>query len=82
MNELLKKVSSKEDFLNFINVLLNDLHENPQEWEDKKVRFYLESIHSWVEDMDGYYINTKEDAPKDINWNFAATLLYIGKIYE
>lgn len=82
MNEILKKIKSKEDFIEFINVLLKDFNENPQDWEDKQVYSYLESIQSWVEDMEGYYTNTKQDIPKDINWNFVATLLYVGKIYE
>lgn len=27
----------------------------------------LESIQSWAEDMDGYYQNTKQEVPQDIN---------------
>ncbi|MBU5677859.1 hypothetical protein KQI88_15685 [Alkaliphilus sp. MSJ-5] len=82
MNEILKNVKNKEDFIEFINVLLKDINENPDDWEDKHVFSYLESIQSWVEDMEGYYSNTKQEIPKDINWNFIATLLYVGKIYE
>lgn len=82
MNEILKNVKSKEDLLEFINVLIKDLNEKPEEWEEKPVMSYLESMQSWIEDMEGYYINTKQDMPKDINWNFIATLLYVGKIYE
>lgn len=82
MNEILKIIKSKEDFIEFINVLIKDMNEKPGEWEDKPVMSYLESIQSWVEDMDGYYQNTKQEVPQDINWNFIATLLYVGKIYE
>ncbi|RPF43404.1 hypothetical protein EDD70_2368 [Hydrogenoanaerobacterium saccharovorans] len=82
MNEILKNVKSKEDLLEFINVLIKDLNEKPEEWEDKPVMLYLESMQSWIEDMEGYYTNTKQDMPQDINWNFIATLLYVGKIYE
>jgi hypothetical protein len=84
MYEALNKVESKEDFTEFINILMRDFKENPGEWEDhsKPVISYLESIKAWVQDMDGYYMNTRQDVPKDINWNFIATLLYVGKIYE
>lgn len=82
MNEILKNIKTKKDFIDFINILFNDINENPEEWEDKSVISYLESMQSWVEDMEGYYNNTKQEIPRDINWNFIATLLYVGKIYE
>lgn len=82
MNEALKNIKTKEDFIEFMNILINDIIENPEEWEDKPVKSYLESMQSWVEDMEGYYQNTKQTTPQDINWNFIATLLYVGKIYE
>ncbi len=82
MNEILKNTKSKEEFIEFVNVLLKDIKENHQDWEGKQVFSYLESIQSWVEDMEGYYTNTKQEIPQNINWNFIATLLYVGKIYE
>ena len=82
MNEILKNIKTKKDFIDFINILFNDINENPEEWEDKSVNSYLESMQSWVENMEGYYNNTKQEIPQDINWNFIATLLYVGKIYE
>ncbi len=82
MNEILKNIKTKEDFIDFINILFNDINEKPEEWEYKSVVSYLESMQSWVEDMEGYYNNTIQEIPQDINWNFIATLLYVGKIYE
>lgn len=82
MNEILKNIKTKEDFIDFINILFNDINEKPEEWEYKSVVSYLESMQSWVEDMEGYYNNTIQEVPQDINWNFIATLLYVGKIYE
>ena len=82
MNEIIKNIKTKAEFIEFINILIKDINDKPEEWEDKPVMSYLESIQSWVEDMDGYYQNTKREVPQDINWNFIATLLYVGKIYE
>ena len=39
-------------------------------------------ISSWVEDMEGYYVNMGLEMPSDINWQFIANLFYVGKIYE
>jgi len=82
MKEILSNVKSKEDLIEFINILINDIYNKSVDSNVKPLMLYLESIQSWIEDMDGYYINTKQDIPKDIDWNLIATLLYVGKIYE
>jgi len=82
IKELIKNVKSKEDFISFINQLSNDNQVNNNEWENKDIFSYLEGVSAWVEDMDGYYKNMKLDAPTYIDWEFIATLFYVGKIYE
>jgi len=32
--------------------------------------------------MENYYINTKQEIPKNINWKVLADILYAAKIYE
>ena len=49
---------------------------------DATVKEYLESVTAWVEDIDGYYKNMNKEEPQNINWNFIATLIYMGGIYE
>ena len=48
----IENIKSKEDFLNFMNTNVitreNDTHLNE----------YLESVVSWIEDMDGFYSPT------------------------
>ena len=82
VNELIKNVKSKEDFISFINNLSNDNQINNNEWENKDILSYLKSISSWVEDMEGYYKNMQLDIPTNVDWMFIATLFYVGKIYE
>ena len=82
VHELIDNINSKQDFISFINILLNDNKDNSDEWENKDIQSYLESISSWVEDMEGYFENMKLDIPTDIDWKFIATLFYVGKIYE
>ena len=50
--------------------------------ENISIQEYLESVSSWVEDMEGYYKNTNQEIPNNINWDFIATLFYVGSIYE
>ncbi|WP_214824118.1 DUF7660 family protein [Exiguobacterium algae] len=78
----LEKVSDKEQFTKFISSLANDLKLKPDEWENSDIESFLQGVKSWVEDMEGYYENNNLPIPNDINWNFIATIFYVGKLYE
>lgn len=80
--EEIKKVETKDNFVTFIDLLISDYKNNREEWENKTLEEYLESMKSWLEDMEWYYKNTSQYMPDDINWNFFANVLYSGKIYE
>ena len=72
----IENIKSKEDFLKFMNTNVitreNDTHLNE----------YLESVVSWIEDMDGFYNIMGLNKPENIDWSFIATLFYVGRIYE
>lgn len=80
--ELMDNIKNKDDFVHFIHMLQEDNQVRNHEWENKDISSYLESISSWVQDMEGYYDNMKLDMPAHIDWKFAAMLFYVGKIYE
>lgn len=82
LDEEVKKVESKEDFISFMEMLINDFNQNKHDWENQTVKEYLEAMKSWIEDMDGYFENTKQPVPDNIDWNFFSIVLYLGKIYE
>lgn len=73
--EMLGNIRSKEEFIEFMQLFAATA-------PDVSVRDYLEALTAWVEDMDGYYKNSGKEKPADINWDFIATLLYAGSIYE
>lgn len=73
--EMLGSIRSKADFLTFMQQFLPEI-------EDTSVRDYLEALTAWTHDMDGYYQNTGKPVPENINWDFIASLLYAGSIYE
>jgi hypothetical protein len=78
----INNIKSKAEFIDFISILSEDSVNNKDEWKNNTVKDYLTSISSWVEDMEGYYINNNLQIPSDENWSFIATLFYVGKIYE
>lgn len=82
ISDILCSVDSKEEFMKFLDELRCDNEQREAEWENKDIKAYLEGVHSWVDDMEGYFRNMDMDIPKNIDWKFIATLFYAGKIYE
>ena len=80
--EKIEQVTTKDEFLEFLIMLSKDFKLNVDEWENKSINYYLEAIESWIEDMEGYYMNSGLPVPNNIDWNFLATIFYVGKIYE
>ncbi len=79
MHEILKIVTTKQEFINFLEIVIEDCKKITNQIPHYS---YLESIQSWVEDMDGYYENTNQQVPNNIDWNFIPTLFWMGNIYE
>lgn len=75
-------INNKDEFVNFISALAKDFKENPDEWENKDLFSYLGAMASWIEDMDGYYENTGQSLPKDINWKVFSDILMAARFYE
>lgn len=82
INIEIENVKTKEDLFRFLEMLANNRKNNAEEWENKSIEDYLLSIQSWAEDMEGYYENNNLEVPQRIDWNFIATIFYVGKIYE
>ncbi len=78
----LNSIKSKTDFIGFVELLLEDLRSNPEEWENKTLPDFLEAVASWTEDMEGYYINNNLPIPENINWKVFADIFAAAKIYE
>ncbi len=77
-----KTIQTKKDFINFLRTLKNDYVENLSSWENKDIEAFLEAMASWVEDMDGFYINQGLPVPEKLNWKVFADILMGGKLYE
>lgn len=78
----INNVKTKDDFIRFLEMLATDKKSNAGEWENKSIEDYLLSIQSWIEDMDRYNENNNLEIPQNVDWNFIASIFYVGKIYE
>jgi hypothetical protein len=79
-----EKIKTKDDFVSFVELLLEDLKNSPPEWENNTLESYLDAMGRWTDDMEGYYknmgINTIEY--DKINWRIFADILLAARVYE
>lgn len=79
---MINNIKDKQSFIEFVKLLVQNLKENPDEWENNSLELYLEAVSSWVEDMEGYYSNNNLAIPENINWSVFANILMAAKMYE
>jgi len=77
-----ESIKSREDFVAFVHALEGDLRDNPQSWENNTLERFLDALASWVEDMDGYYINQGKPVPQQPDWKTIGDILMAAKMYE
>lgn len=85
MSSLLEKINaikSKEDFVKFLEYLIENLNNNSEEWANSSLSEYLEAMASWTEDMEGYYYNNNLPIPENVDWKVFANILIAAKMYE
>lgn len=75
--EMLERVTDRDSFVKFLKALSQDSVENPEEWENRTISEYLESISAWIEDT-----HTGEGGIKHLEFKEMAEVFYVGKIYE
>jgi hypothetical protein len=77
------KVTDRESFVKFIDLLRQDFIDNSENWENKKLDTFLEAISSYAKDIQGYYDNTKQNVNADEpNWQTFSDIFMGAKIYE
>jgi hypothetical protein len=77
------KVTDRQSFIKFVNLLRQDFLANPHEWENNRLDIFLEAISAYARDIQGYYDNTGKtvDANKS-DWQIFADILKGASVYE
>lgn len=75
-------ITTRADFINFARDLVRDLRQDRSRWENDSLELYLEAIASWVEDMDGFYMNNGQPVPSEPSWTMLGQILLAAKFYE
>ncbi len=77
------KVTDRQSFIKFIDLLRQDIVDNPESWGNKKLNDFLEALSSYANDIQGYYDNTKQNVNADEpNWQTFADIFKGASIYE
>jgi hypothetical protein len=77
------KVTDRQSFIEFIDLLQKDFVDNPESWENKKLDDFLEALSSYANDIQGYYDNTKQNVNADEpNWQTFADIFKGATLYE
>jgi hypothetical protein len=82
LNELIKQIDCRDAFVTFVQALLRDLQQRPEEWENRDLATFLSAMVAWVEDMDGYYQNLGEAVPAQPTWKTLGQMLLAARVYE
>lgn len=76
------QVQTKESLADFIGSLKAELLSSPQEWENKTLEEFLESMEAWVRVIDSYAKNMGDVEVLTPSWKTFAKILCAAKIYE
>ena len=77
------QVKSKEDFEEFLHLLLQELREKRLAWENADLESYLGGLHGFILDMKGYYQNCGEVVDlRHPTWKMFADILLAARVYE
>jgi len=79
LNERIDSVVNKETFINFMEALIDDYKNKPEEWENLSIDMFLDAINRWAEDFNFRDPDINFERP---DWKTIAILFYMGKIYE
>ncbi|MEN9335766.1 MAG: hypothetical protein RLZZ500_753 [Bacteroidota bacterium] len=77
------KVTDRQSFIKFLDLLRQDFLDNPENWENKTLPDFLEALSAYTNDIQGYYDNTKQNKRADKpDWAIFADIFSGAKIYE
>lgn len=82
LHKMVEVVENREDLIKFVNQLRMDLQNNKGEWANITLEDYLEAMETWINDMDGYYLNNNKILPKQPSWRNIAEILIASSMYE
>ncbi len=76
-------IQTRQDFVEFLNELLEDYQTNKAAWENKDLESFLEAMSRYADGIDGFYKNTNQNIDADsASWKVFADMFMGARIYE
>jgi hypothetical protein len=76
-------VDSRDGALRVIEQLQDDLAgTGAHEWENPNLERFLDALHGFLADLDGYYAGRGKQPPAQPDWGLFATVLAAATGYE
>jgi hypothetical protein len=87
MNQIDKlKVTDRQSFVKFLELLSEDLRGNKSEWQNKTLEDFIEAMSRYAEDIQGFYDNTRKSGEvtnADVaSWQTFSDIFKGARIYE
>ncbi|HEY1057148.1 MAG TPA: hypothetical protein VGE55_00300 [Limnobacter sp.] len=77
-----KTVASREDYVKFVEYLIQDYQEQHNQWGNKTLEQFLGGLSGFTNDIAGYYKNMGEVVDVErITWRMAAEMLLAATVY-
>jgi len=77
------EMNSRDDLVDFVYVLQNDLKQNPDAWENQDLHTFLGALARFLNDAQGYYRNARLDINADVpSWRLLADSLQAASVYD
>lgn len=82
LKELADEVETRDDLVQFVGRLQDELVQHPQNWANNDLSSYLDAMGGWIRDMDGYYRNQGQDPSQIPPLRLLAHILLAAASYE
>jgi hypothetical protein len=77
------KISDKKSFASFLESIRKEIEGSPENWENTNLKDFLEAMHRYTIDIQGYYDNTNQNIDSNIpSWQVFADIIKGATIYE
>lgn len=67
-----ESVSSRKEFVQFLNNLQTDYQQHSRAWENQNLSDFLEALSRYAEDIEGYYFNLSQNGGERVNADSAS----------
>jgi len=82
LDEMVESINSREELEQFARMLLADLRQNSEDWENPTLDRYMEALAEVISSAETVYENLGRKTPIEPSWRLFGELLLAARYYE